>query len=84
MEFDELQEMSAIAVKRGIKKKRLDININLLIDSLIKGLKKMKKNPSKEEITGVVMLVLAISDTYKFDLQDALLNKIEEINRDEK
>jgi len=83
MEFDELQDMAATAVKRDFKKGGYDIDVDLLVESLIRALENFGGNDEemKNQITGMTMLFFTIADKYKFDLQDALLNKIEGMNR---
>ncbi|MFA4960305.1 MAG: hypothetical protein WC548_01445 [Candidatus Pacearchaeota archaeon] len=86
MEFDELQDMAATAVKKDFRKNGYDIDVDLMVESLINVLNNFggSDEEMKNQITGMTMLFFAIADRYKFDLQDALLNKIEGINKGSK
>jgi hypothetical protein len=85
MEFDEVQEMSAIAVRRDFKRCGFGIESDLIFESLIEKLSSLmnEKNTDevKNQITGIVMLLFAVADELKFDLEDALMNRIEGLNQ---
>ena len=83
MEFDELQDMAARAVKKDFEKNDFGVDVDLIVESLIKALHNFggSDEEMKNQITGMTMLFFAIADSYKFDLQDALLSKIEGMNR---
>jgi len=82
MQFDEIEEMSAIAIKKNFERNGFDFNIDLIIDALIRSMKEFDKESKnvKDEITSMIMLMFAIADEYKFDLQDMLISRIEEVN----
>ncbi|MDP2947176.1 MAG: hypothetical protein Q8N88_03600 [Nanoarchaeota archaeon] len=84
MEFDELQDMSAMAVKKDFEKNGFGVDVDLIVESLIKALYNFggSDEEMKNQITGMTMLFFAVADNYKFDLQDALLTRIEGMNRE--
>ncbi len=69
MQFEEIQDMAISAInKSGLK---LSKNSAKLI----------KLNKSREEIINSILILMFLADDYKFNLEDNLLNRIEEILR---
>jgi hypothetical protein len=61
------------------------IESDLIFESLIEKLSSLKNEKNTEEvknqITGIVMLLFAVADELKIDLEDALMNRIEGLNQ---
>ena len=72
MDFEELNDMAiAVVEKKGLSKFKAT--------SLVKSLKKSKD--LKEAIANNIIVMMYLSNQFKFNLEDVLLNKIEAMHR---